>query len=119
MAEAAIKSLLGTRPLEVVPNMLDLFWDYDKVLGIVIYAPRPKWLFRGAYAKRERFFRGIANYFQSGMDEFDWDDSEAMEADWEPVWGSRFNRELVAWLRTTGFSFETIVGIAGGLGHVA
>jgi len=47
------------------------------------------------------------------------DDSEAMEADWEPVWGSRFNRELVAWLRTTGFSFETIVGIAGGLGHVA
>lgn len=118
MPEAAIKSLLGTRPLEVLPNMLDLFWEYDKVLGTVIYGPRPKWLFQSAYDKRANFFHGIAKYFKHGMEEFDWDDAEAMEADWEPVWGSRFNREFVGWLRTTGFSFETIVGMAGGVEHV-
>lgn len=88
-------------------------------MGTVLYGSRPKWLFRGLYAKRDNFFHGIAKYFEQGMGEFDWEDPENMNADWELVWGSRFNREFVAWLRTTGFCFETIVGIARGLGHVA
>lgn len=117
MARAAIMSLLGCRIFEVIPNLLDLFWDYDKVLGTILYGP-PKWLFPGVYATAERCCGATAKFFQSAAGSFDWDGSEA-EADWEPLFGSRFWREFSRWMIRSEFSPHTCGGFTCVTGIVA
>lgn len=116
MAKAAILSLQGEYIFKVVPDLLDRFWEYDKVLGTILFGP-PKWLFPGVYAKAERFCGATAKYHQAAASKFDWDGPE-MEMDWEPVFGSRFWREFSRWMVECGFTPRTCGGFAGVTGIV-
>jgi hypothetical protein len=117
MARAAVLSLLGKRILEVSPDILDLFWEYDKVLGTILYGP-PRWLFKSVYATADRFCGAAGNYFHDAWTSFDWGGPDA-EADWEPVFGSRFFREFSKWMMECGFSLRTCGGFTGVTGIVA
>jgi hypothetical protein len=117
MARSAILSVLGQRIFEVAPNLLDLFWDYDKVLGTILYGP-PRWLFPGVYAKAERYCGATTRYFQEATAAFDWDGPDA-DADWEPILGSRFWREFSRWMIRSGFKPRTCGGFVGVTGIVA
>ena len=116
MAKAAILSLHGEYIFEVVPDLLDRFWEYDKVLGTILFGP-PKWLFPGVYAKAERFCGATARYHQAAAAKFDWNGPD-MKADWEPVFGSRFGREFSRWMIECGFSPRTCGGFVGVTGIV-
>ncbi|KAM7184912.1 Cytochrome P450 [Naviculisporaceae sp. PSN 640] len=122
IARAIITSILGTKGFEIAPDMMDLFWEYDKVLGTILYGP-PRWLFRRVYRTRERYFEAMKSVFQTTTGEFDWsvgsgtdDGKEEVKADkWEPIMGSPFWREFSWWMIDSDFSAQTCAGFAGAL----
>ncbi|KAM7214655.1 cytochrome P450 family protein [Rhypophila decipiens] len=119
MARAAMRSLMGERILEIVPDMIDTFWDFDKYMRVILFKPRPKWLFRKVYDTLEGFLAANQRFVEQASKEFDWDSQAAREAEWEPIFGSPFIRELVRWLRQAEFSPRSQGGVMGALGQVA
>lgn len=124
VARAIIQSVIGTRIFEITPNILDLFWEYDKVLGTILYGP-PRWLFRSVYRTRERYFEATKRVFEVTTGEFDWADksnngkAEDMPDKWEPTIGSPFWREFSRWMIDSDFSAQTCAGFVGVTGIVA
>ena len=109
MSTAAVVSLLGQRIFEAAPELMDRFWDADKILGTILFGP-PKWAFPSVYATMERFVDAAGRFFPDAWERFDWNGPDA-EADWEPIFGSRFFREMARWMKQVDFSPRTIAGI--------
>ncbi|KAM7183783.1 cholesterol 7-alpha-monooxygenase [Rhypophila sp. PSN 637] len=114
MAYSAIASLLGTRILDTIPNLVDLAWDYDKVLANLLYGA-PRWLFPGAHAAQRRILSACTRYYRDTSAEYDWDADED-EVDWEPLFGSRWGRETARWMRECEFDNKTCGGLLGTTG---
>ncbi|KAK0612182.1 cytochrome P450 [Immersiella caudata] len=117
MTKAGILTFQGKRIFEAVPDIIDLAWEFDAISQNIFFGP-PKWLFRGSYAIRDRFSGAVARFQDDAMERFDWDGADA-EADWEPVFGSRFSREFARWMRDSGFSSFTRGGLVGTVGIIA
>jgi len=117
MGTAAIVSLLGSTAYEVEPGLLDRFWEADEVLSTVLFGP-PRWAFPGAYARMEAFWAASGRVFEAACARFDWDGPDA-DADWEPVFGSRFFREMARWMKQCDFSPKTCAGMTAVTGIVA
>jgi len=117
MAEAAVVSLLGKNVFDAVPDVLRLFWEADKVLGTVLYGP-PRWAFPDVYAKMDAYHEAMGRVYQDAWAKFDWDGPDK-DADWEPIFGSRFFRELCQWMKRSEFSPRTCAGLTGVQGIVA
>ncbi|KAK3317496.1 putative cytochrome P450 [Cercophora scortea] len=111
VAEAAVKTLLGPRIFELFPDVLDAFWEFDSNICLITLA-LPKWLFPGPYRAQERFYTIIRKYLAATYtdDAFDSVAAEADQDGWNPKSGARVSRELVKWLKTSGFQDEVAVG---------
>lgn len=107
MTSAAITAINGERVLAKNPELIKLLWDFDEIAASLVWG-LPKWLNAASWKKRDRLRGAFAAHLKSAMDEFDW--SRDDDPDWDPIFGSRFTRELVKWMRETGFAFETIGG---------
>lgn len=114
MTKAAILSFQGRRIFEVSPDIIDLFWEYDKVATTIMFGP-PKWLLPKAWATAGRFRDAMSKYLNDAYGSFDWDGPEA-EADWDPIFGARFTREFAKWMKQSEFSDQTRSGLAGLIG---
>lgn len=119
MARAAMRSLMGTRILEIVPGMIEGFWDFEEYMRVALYSPRPKWLFRHIYDALEGFLATNQKFVEEASKEFDWDSQEGREVKWEPIFGSPFLRELIRWMREADFSTRSQGGLVGALGQIA
>ncbi|OTA55082.1 cytochrome P450 [Hypoxylon sp. EC38] len=108
MAESAIKSMFGTVLLEVNPDLLECYWEFDEVAGILVWG-LPRFLIPRAYKIRERLHNMTKKQTEIAYEEFKWDGPEA-DSDWDPYWGSRFAREIARWLKEAGFSVRTASG---------
>ncbi|KAK1750472.1 putative cytochrome P450 E-class, group IV [Echria macrotheca] len=108
MTMAATTTLAGPRMLGLNPNLLRELWDFDEIAASLVWG-LPKWINREAWKKRDRFNASCVRYLEDGWKDFDWD-GPAASASWEPVWGSRYVRELVRWMRQCGFDKETMGG---------
>ncbi|OTA83400.1 hypothetical protein M434DRAFT_83944 [Hypoxylon sp. CO27-5] len=108
MAESAIKSMFGTVLLEVNPDLLECYWEFDEVAGVLVWG-LPRFLIPRAYKIRERLHNMTKKQTALAYEKFNWDGPEA-ESDWDPYWGSRFAREIARWLREAGFSVRSASG---------
>lgn len=118
MARAATASMVGTRILEVVPNLIDLVWAYDKEIGNLLYGP-PRWLFPRAHAAQRRLLDATGRYYkEEAFASFDLNGPDS-EADWEPIFGSRWSREMAKWMIDCGFHPDTCPGIIASTAIVA
>ncbi|KAI5862347.1 cytochrome P450 [Durotheca rogersii] len=108
MAESAVKSMFGTKILELNPDLLKCYWEFDEVAGILVWG-LPRFLIPRAYEIRDRLHGMTTKQTAIAYEEFDWDGPEA-ESDWDPYWGSRFAREIALWLKESGFSVRTASG---------
>ncbi|KAK0614725.1 cytochrome P450 [Immersiella caudata] len=106
---AAVYQREFNKALEVFPTTE---WSetlvYTTVLQNLVWG-LPKWMNRKAWKARDRLHAATAKYLYPTVDNFDWDSSSAT-ADWEPVFGSRANREVIRWMREDGFAAQTIAG---------
>lgn len=113
VAESAVKALFGPELIKLSPDFIDRFWDFDShvfklVLGL------PKWINAAPFQSHDRYVAAIQKWLDAAEAGFDWDSSEAT-AEWEPRFGARAPRELVKWMRETGWRSEVIAATAGAL----
>ena len=108
VAERSIEALFGPRLFALNPGLLDAFWDFDSNIFALTLA-FPKWLHPGPYRAQERYYAMMRKYVDAAWANFDWN-GPAADADWEPHFGARVCRELVKWLRESGFHDKVVVG---------
>ncbi|KAK4201019.1 putative cytochrome P450 E-class, group IV [Triangularia verruculosa] len=107
MANAAIATVAGKGIMNRWPKLVDWLWEFDKVAAGLVWG-LPRWLNRSALQTRDSFRDACGQYVEevlaSGYD------LEGEQAGWEPILGSSFQREMVRWMKRTGFSKEAIGG---------
>jgi hypothetical protein len=111
VAECAIVALFGPRILELSPELIDAFWEFDSNIFALTVA-LPRWLTPKAYRAQGRYYGMIRTYVDAARKNFDWT-GPAAEAGWEPEFGARVTRELVKWLREARFRDEVATGALG------
>ncbi|KAK0724413.1 cytochrome P450 [Lasiosphaeris hirsuta] len=107
MAGAAVTAINGQRICEMIPGLLDMIWTFDEIAASLVWG-LPRWLNRKAYDKRDRLIDAAQRYLEEAIRTFDWEGEENPE--WEPVFGSRFTREWVRYLKDRGFDLRSIAG---------
>ena len=100
---AAVQALCGTGLLEVCPTFVQDFWAYDDSFA-TIFRRIPRLFAPGAYAARERMHENIKRWHAWTASKFEWETAEEIDADWEPVYGSRVMRSRAAMLKKSGMS---------------
>ena len=113
VAECAISTLLGPNVFALNPGFLDAFWAFDDNV-FTLTLGFPKWLDPRPYRVQDRFLLMMDRYLDSAWANFDWEGPDA-EAYWEPHFGARVCREIVKWLRGSGFHGRTAAGALGTL----
>lgn len=108
VAECSIGAVFGPRIFELNPELLDGFWDFDSNIFVLTLAI-PKWLNPRPYKAQERFYAMMHKYVEAAWTDIDWN-GPAADADWEPNFGARVSREVVKWIKESGFHDQVAVG---------
>ncbi|KAL0932811.1 cytochrome p450 family protein [Colletotrichum truncatum] len=105
MGESAIKSLCGTRLLEIVPDFSEQFWRFDSG-SFQLLNGLPRWLNPKPAQERDKIARMSEKYLNEVFPTFDW---EGLSPDtyWEPALGSRHSRELQKWAYDSGMTLQS------------
>lgn len=113
VAESAVKAFFGPDLIKLSPDFIDRFWTFDShvfklVLGL------PKWIYGTPFQAHDHYLAAIQKWLHAAEAGFDWESPEAT-AEWEPRFGARAPRELVKWMRETGWRTEVIAAAVGAL----
>ncbi|OTA57645.1 cytochrome P450 [Hypoxylon sp. EC38] len=108
MAAAATKAIMGPRIIDLNPNFIDAFWEYEKTPEVLAFG-LPTWLNRRAVRIRDRFGAICRKWYEVVDREFDWTGPN-QDADWDPAFGSQISRGLARWAKDFNFSAESIGG---------
>lgn len=113
VVEASVNSLFGPDLIGLNSDFIDRFWQFDKnVFKLVMGLPR--WINSSPFEAHDRYLDAIRTWLDTASNGFDWD-SPAAEADWEPCFGGRAPRELIKWMKETGWRSEVIAATVGAL----
>lgn len=108
MAEAALVALMGPRIVELNPGFWPAMWEFARLAPQLMWG-LPRWVNPKPWKIREEFHAMCRRYVDAAEKEFDWDGPDA-DAEWEPHYGSRMARELIAWAKKN-LSKETTAGM--------
>ncbi|KAK0736166.1 cytochrome P450 [Apiosordaria backusii] len=107
MANAATETIAGKGIMKRWPNLIDMLWQFDEIAASLVWG-LPRWMNRSSCRTRDSLRDACAQYVEEELEKgFD---LKGEQADWEPVMGSSFQRELIRWMRGAGFSKEAIGG---------
>ena len=110
MAHAAITAVNGSLVLELNPDLIRLVWDFDLIASSLVWG-LPKFLNPKSWQTRDRLLAATARYLESALRDFNWDAAaDGSDPEWEPIFGSRYAREFVRWMRAEGFAPQTMAG---------
>ncbi|KAF4890595.1 Cholesterol 7-alpha-monooxygenase [Colletotrichum fructicola] len=98
-------TLAGRRLIDKYPEFVDAMWEYDKVAMKLMYG-LPTWMNPGPRKAQKKALDMMETFLQDAWDTFDWDGMEA-EADWEPTFGSRLQREHAKFWKDKKFSMRS------------
>lgn len=110
MATSAIKSMFGTRILDLSPDLLEAYFDFDEVAGKLVYG-LPRFIDPKPSRIRNRLLGMTTAYIESAWQHFDVEGPDA-DSTWDPHFGSRFSREIAKWVRSSRFSDRVASGHA-------
>ncbi|KAK1579310.1 cytochrome P450 [Colletotrichum navitas] len=108
MGESALKSLCGTRILELVPDYIDQFWRFDSI-GVQAVYGLPKWINPKPTEERDKLSHMTQEFLKDAFSTFDWDGPD-VDSKWDPIFGSRYIRLLMKWLTDRDMSMRTRAG---------
>ncbi|KAL3296482.1 7-alpha-hydroxycholest-4-en-3-one 12-alpha-hydroxylase [Colletotrichum asianum] len=89
---AATEAFSGDHIFRLCPNLCKEFWEFDEALPSLI-SGTPKFLNGKALAARAVLLQNIKTWHKFARDTFDGNDIEAVQAEWEPIYGARIMRE--------------------------
>ncbi|OLN85834.1 Cholesterol 7-alpha-monooxygenase 4 [Colletotrichum chlorophyti] len=109
MAEAATISLAGRKLVEEYPEFVELLWEFDEYLMQLMYG-LPSWLNPKPKQVQDKALAMMSKFLTDAWSTFDWDGPDA-DADWEPIFGSRLQREHSKFYKENGFSLRSRAGV--------
>ncbi|KAK7974515.1 hypothetical protein PG989_016363 [Apiospora arundinis] len=108
MASAATQWMMGSKVLDVNPDFIEAFWDYEQ-FGESLSFGLPKCLTRKAVTARERFRLMCLKWYKAIDQKLDMHDASAAgEPSWDPIIGSRISREMIKWAKAFEFSDDSL-----------
>ncbi|RWA11965.1 hypothetical protein EKO27_g3134 [Xylaria grammica] len=111
MATAATRAALGSRILEINPDFVEAFWEYETYVEPLAFG-LPHWLNRRAVRSRDQFRAMCLKWYEIANREFHCDGTSSYEGvDWEPIFGSQISRGLAQWVKSFDFASESIGGV--------
>ena len=108
MGESAIKSLFGSRIIDLNPGFVESYWRFDDIAGPLVWG-MPDFFQRKSIRIRNNLLEMTRKHIDSAWEHFDWNGPDA-ESAWEPHFGSRLSRQTAKWLREGGFSNQAASG---------
>lgn len=111
MFKASTTAFMGSRLLEVYPNLRKDFFEFDRHM-LTMFFRVPKLLSPKPYNVREKALSGLIEWQQQMQEEcqsipFDPD----CDVNWEPVYGSRANRARQRYYASRGLNTRTRAGM--------
>ena len=91
MFRAALTALCGTAIFDVAPDVGAHFWAFDASIA-TLFKRIPRIFARKQYAARDTVLEDVRKWHAHARANFDWNDKEAVDAEWEPLYGARLMR---------------------------
>lgn len=112
MAIAATRSMLGNRIMDLYPDIVEAFWDWEQY-GETLAFGMAEWLNRRAVAARNRFCDMCFRWYKIASQEYNQErvGHNIRVGDWDPIFGSQMTRGHYRWINDFEFSDRTIGGI--------
>lgn len=88
--EAAICSSFGTCIFSLNPSFAEDFWNFNRSVG-ALFMGLPRWLNPVAHRAREKMLKNVKRWQKYAREHCDI--SKLGDTEWEPYYGSKFNRE--------------------------
>jgi hypothetical protein len=110
MFTASTTALMGTRVLEMNPNLAGDFWVFDENFLKLVYGI-PRFLAWKGHEARDHLMDGATRWLEEAGSHGDIDSTE----DWDPYYGSRFVREREKMDRRSGICTRSRAGVKVGL----
>ena len=82
---------MGNRLLEVYPEIVEDFWEYDQAI-MGLFCGIPKVFIPKKHAARARMISGFSKYHKQVWEECKGKIPDPDSIPWEPLYGSRYNR---------------------------
>ena len=107
MFKASTTALMGSRLLEVYPNLREDFFEFDHHM-LTMFFRVPKFISPTAYNVRERALVGLTEWQQLMQKECNGDPVDPNHGvHWEPVYGSRANRAKQQYYASRGMKLRS------------
>lgn len=106
MFTASTTALLGSKVLELNPDLAKDFWVFDENMLKLVYG-LPRLLARKGHEARDRLVEGAVGWLEDAKRSGDIDSAE----DWDPWFGSRFSREREKMDQKMGLGIRARAGI--------
>ena len=103
MSKAAISALIGPNIFKRSPSFVEDYWQFDTNFKSLLYG-MPTLLCQKETLARDRVLEKVKSFLTGAWDRVDWNNEQQIDADWEPVFGSRMVRELEKFLHGLGIS---------------
>ncbi|KAJ9653373.1 hypothetical protein H2198_007462 [Neophaeococcomyces mojaviensis] len=105
MFDASTISLLGSKVLEVCPDLEHLFFQFDQDM-LSLFFGLPGWLVSKAVSNREKAVSQLANWHKVVRDQIGTKVPDPNGMSWEPLYGSRVNRARQIFYEKRGVSIR-------------
>ena len=111
MFTASTTALMGSRLLEIYPELRKDFFDFDRHM-LTLFFRVPKFLSPVAYNVRARALTGMTKWQKQVQEECSGEipDPDG-DIDWEPLWGSRANRAKQRYYKMLGLRCSSRAGM--------
>ena len=111
MFRASTTAFMGSRLLEMYPNLREDFFAFDRHM-LTMFFGIPRFLAPTAYSVRERALSGLIAWQRQMQEECNGTVTDPDgDIDWEPVYGSRANRARQRYYSSRGLNMRTRAGM--------
>lgn len=107
---ASTSAFLGSRILEFIPDLEDMFFKFDEDMLKMFYG-LPSFMISQPLARRDRALKAMINWFEEAEKETNGVIPDPATIAWEPVYGSRISRARQLYARGQGVGRMGVAGL--------
>ncbi|KAI3536737.1 hypothetical protein CSPX01_10634 [Colletotrichum filicis] len=100
---AEVEALYGKHIFRLCPSFCEDFWAFYDAFPVVSRGS-PRWMYPSQYRRRDRVIRSLSKWRDWCNSNSNNDDAEPGDAESDPIWGTRYVRNMVRRYEDLGFS---------------
>ncbi|KAK5937197.1 hypothetical protein PMZ80_010497 [Knufia obscura] len=114
MFQASTTALMGSKILEIIPNLEELFFQFDQDMMSLFFG-LPKFMVRKQVTNRDQALNTLTQWHQAVEQESNGKIIDPEAAPWEPLYGSRVNRARQLYYRKKNLPVRARSGLDLGM----